>query len=496
MDPLHKPTAWLIAFALTVVGVFVVAWLMVPNLRESLGALTSGPTYQTNAIGLGAVVVAATLVWSLHLYRREQQNLRACVELIADLRSTQDISRTVEELFPNNEQATLWNKALSKIREAWKTSQDAVLEANHSRNGAEVRLKKITDYCKQLEQIFGMIEEPVLAVNGFRELFFANQPAKDFLEKVQAPDPESTSMQVLRDCNSLVTTLQETCRRASTSNRYLEVDLPTAQGNNVSYRASIKTLTNVDSGEISGAMACLTDISTQRELQRKHDQFVSNVSHEMKTPLSGIRGYIELLLDDDIEDPETRNEFLGIIDSQAQRLQRLIDNLLNIARIEAGVVNVSKNAESLNSLVEEAMEIIKVQAEQKSITLVSELSSMYLGVFVDRDMMMQTAINLLSNAIKYTNSGGKVTVRSFMDDPFISFSVTDTGVGLTTEDQDKVFEKFYRVKKNEKMAGGTGLGLPLAKHIVEDVHNGKLNVKSVLGEGSTFSVSLPKTTMS
>lgn len=447
-------------------------------------------------LGAGGLTVSALLLYSMQIYRAEQQKLQIYAELVCDLDQDHDFTEKIEEIFPDKSQGRVWSHAFRKIRSTLVGYNDRILEATHARHGAEVRLKKIAEYCKQLEQILSMIEEPVLAVNGFRELFFANRNGRAILEGVQAPrskadGEDELTLKLLRDCNHLVHSLQETSHRATTSHRYLELDLPNDEGNTVAYRASIKTLTNGESSEVIGAVACLTDISSHRELQKKHAQFVSNVSHEMKTPLAGIRAYIELLMENDAEDPVTRQEFLGIIDSQATRLQRLIDNLLNIARIEAGVVNVSKRPQSLNAILEESVEIIKVQAEQKDVQFKLELSSMYLGVYVDRDMIMQTAINLLSNAIKYTPSGGTVTLRSFMDEPYISFSVSDTGVGLSEEDQQKVFEKFYRVKKDSKMASGTGLGLPLAKHIVEDVHSGRLLLTSVEGQGSTFSVSLP-----
>ena len=199
-----------------------------------------------------------------------------------------------------------------------------------------------------------------------------------------------------------------------------------------------------------------------------------------------------MLSDGDAEDEETREEFLSVINSQADRLQRLVDNMLNLARIEAGVVNVNKQSQSLNELLEEAINLLQPAAEVKEIELVVDLSSMYLGVLVDRDMAIQSVINLLSNAIKYTPENGKVTVRSRLNGNEVVTEVEDTGVGLSEEDSSKVFEKFYRVKQNQKMASGTGLGLPLAKHIVEDVHSGKLTMTSKLGVGSKFTITLPK----
>jgi two-component system phosphate regulon sensor histidine kinase PhoR len=146
----------------------------------------------------------------------------------------------------------------------------------------------------------------------------------------------------------------------------------------------------------------------------------------------------------------------------------------------------------LNELLNQAFQVMQPSAEQKQIKLISDLSPMFLGILADRDMLMQCAINLLSNAVKYTNSGGTVTLRSKMEDAFVLFEVEDTGVGMSEEDCQRVFEKFYRVKKDQEMAPGTGLGLPLAKHIAEDVHGGSLSATSQLGKGSVFRVSLPK----
>jgi two-component system phosphate regulon sensor histidine kinase PhoR len=238
-------------------------------------------------------------------------------------------------------------------------------------------------------------------------------------------------------------------------------------------------------------VAVLTDISNLKAIQKRNAEFVSAVSHEMKTPLSSIRAYVELLVDGEAEDDATREEFLGVINSQADRLQRLIDNLLNLARIEAGVVAVNKSAQSLNERLAEAVRVLEPTAEQKRIELTTEFSELYLGVLGDRDMLLQAAINLISNALKYTHQGGRVVVRSRLHDKEVQFEVEDTGVGLSPEDCQRVFEKFYRVKKDREMAQGTGLGLALVKHIVEDVHGGRIEVNSEVAKGSTFRVTLP-----
>jgi two-component system phosphate regulon sensor histidine kinase PhoR len=237
-------------------------------------------------------------------------------------------------------------------------------------------------------------------------------------------------------------------------------------------------------------LAVFSDISALKVIQKRNADFVSAASHEMRTPLASIKAYTELLSDGAAADEQTRDEFLEVIRGQTERLQRLIDNLLNLARIEAGVVEVHKAPRSLNELLTEAVDVMRPAAEQKSLSLQVELSPLYLGVLADRDTLLQAAINLMSNAIKYTRAGS-VTLRSRLVGEEVAFEVEDSGVGLSPEDCQKVFQKFYRVKKDKDMAAGTGLGLPLVKHIVEDVHGGRMEVESELGKGSTFRVVLP-----
>jgi two-component system phosphate regulon sensor histidine kinase PhoR len=299
----------------------------------------------------------------------------------------------------------------------------------------------------------------------------------------------------LVQCEALVELLTDTRKRRGNNHRVAEIAIAGSDGQPQWFTAKVSPIAarRDAAGESEqGAVAVLRDISDYKEIQRRHAEFVSSVSHEMKTPLSSIKAYVELLVDGDAEDEQTREEFLGVINGQAERLQRLIDNLLNLARIEAGVVNVAKEKHSLNEVLDEAFHVVQPSAEQRQIKLVSDLSPLYLGVLIDRDMILQSAINLLSNAVKYTPVGGTITLRSRVTDGRVSFEVEDTGVGLSEEDCGRVFEKFYRVKKDRQMASGTGLGLPLAKHIVEEVHGGQLTVTSVVGQGSTFRATLPR----
>ncbi len=366
----------------------------------------------------------------------------------------------------------------------------------NARSAAEVRARRNKAKYEHFEAVLNCLPEPVLVVDQFDELVQANPVARRMFG-MPAGTLEKQKLSQAIDCPKLVDILIDTRRRKGATQRTGEIELPDGDDQTRSFSVIARTLPAKNDGADSqkgasqGVVAVLRDISGSKAAQKRNAEFVSAVSHEMKTPLSGIKAYVELLVDGDAEDEQTREDFLHVIESQANRLQRLIDNLLNLARIEAGVVQVSKQPLSLNELLDETLNIVRPAAEAKQITLHCDLSNLYLGVLADRDMLIQAAINLLSNAIKYTAPGGRVTLRSRMQDDRVSFSVEDSGVGLSPEDQVKVFEKFYRVAKDREMASGTGLGLPLALHIVEDVHGGQLSVQSTLGRGSTFTIQLP-----
>jgi two-component system phosphate regulon sensor histidine kinase PhoR len=203
-----------------------------------------------------------------------------------------------------------------------------------------------------------------------------------------------------------------------------------------------------------------------------------------------------MLYDGEAADEKTRKEFYSVIQSQAQRLNRLIEDILNISRIESGLIRVKKESLSLALLIKEQLQMIKSYAEEKNIEVVGSTPIVFDQVYVDKDMISQVIVNLLSNAVKYTPEGGEVKVESEVDDTanLVRVSVTDTGVGIPEEEVEHVFEKFYRVEANKGQAKGTGLGLNLVKQIVEKVHGGHVFVKSKVGEGSTFGFELPLAT--
>jgi two-component system phosphate regulon sensor histidine kinase PhoR len=476
-----------VALACAILGL---AWVAVPSLAPSgwLGRLL------VVAAGLGVFVLASRMAFSLAA--KGDQSARRYIEYLCGL-EFQALTDQEGETIPLGGGQNQWRQSCGRIRERLAEFASRTEELEMARAAAEVRVRRIVAERDQLQEILAGLVDPVIAVDQFGEVVLANPSAERLLD-VKASGAEHPALDQLARCEQLVNLLGETRRRRLTTLRSAELTLADEEGKQRWYRVTCRTLANAadqpataERAGAQGAVAVLTDITSQKAIQRRNAEFVSSVSHEMKTPLSSIRAYVELLVDGEAEDDATREEFLGVVNSQADRLQRLIDNLLNLARIEAGVVAVNKSALSLNELLAEAVNVMGPAATEKQIALSGDFSPLYLGVLADRDMLLQAAINLLSNAVKYTQKRGSVTLRSRLTDQEVVFEVQDSGVGLSAEDCQRVFEKFYRVKKDREMASGTGLGLALVKHIVEDVHGGRIEVISELGRGSTFRVSLP-----
>ncbi|MDY6913930.1 MAG: ATP-binding protein [Planctomycetota bacterium] len=341
------------------------------------------------------------------------------------------------------------------------------------------------------EAIIFSISDAVIVTNRFDELILANEAAEKLLGFKLAGGLRKNIDRIISD-GTLVRLIRET---RSHDRNFLRKVVEHSIDDKGTPRTFSITLSCVvtPNNEVSGVVAVLHDITREKEISKIKTDFVSNVSHELKTPLASIKAYVEMLVDGEAEDEKTRNEFYEIISSETDRLHRLIENILNISRIESGVVKVVREPISLTGVAKQALDVAVPQANAKNIKLVERLAPVYYQVEADHDMIYQAVLNLLSNAIKYTPDDGTVTVSVTVDEHrgMAVCEVTDTGMGIPAEELPHIFDKFYRVRANNKIAKGTGLGLTLVKHIVETVHDGKLSVTSEAGKGSTFSFEMP-----
>jgi two-component system phosphate regulon sensor histidine kinase PhoR len=245
-------------------------------------------------------------------------------------------------------------------------------------------------------------------------------------------------------------------------------------------------------GELMGRLLTYRDITREAWVNRMKTEFVSNVSHELRTPLAAIKGFVSAIIEDrDEMDEQTRLHFLGIVKEETDRLSRLIDDLLDLARIESGRLQRQEQYVSVRDLIEDTVVSMQVQAAARGVTLRKELPTEGLVVIGDRDQLAQVLLNLLSNAIKFTPVGGCVTVRALLEPEALVMEVEDTGLGIPAEHLPRIFEKFYRVRQSGEKKEGTGLGLAIAKELVEG-HGGKISVRSEVGRGSCFRLTLPR----
>ena len=241
----------------------------------------------------------------------------------------------------------------------------------------------------------------------------------------------------------------------------------------------------------SGAVLVLHDVTELRRLERVRQDFVANVSHEFKTPLTAIQGFAETLFAGAIDDPQNNRRFLEIIREHASRLARLTDDLLKLARIEAGKLEIEFSPVGVTELVESCSETTLLKATRKQIALEIEIPPGLPAMRGDPSLLHEVLQNLLDNAIQYTGAGGHICVSASVCDHEAVVSVSDTGIGIPLAAQERIFERFYRVDAaRSREAGGTGLGLSIARHIVE-AHGGRIWVDSEVGSGSQFSFAIP-----
>ncbi len=336
--------------------------------------------------------------------------------------------------------------------------------------------------------------EGVAVIDAEERLVFYNRAFSEILSVDAAGAEGRPLIEVVRNSELL-----SLIRRALRGDEGLQTDITMGITQTQSFSitaAPVKALDVSASGQVpegkpSGAVVVLHDVTELRRLERVRQDFVANVSHEFKTPLTAIQGFAETLLAGALDDPENNRRFLEIIRNHATRLARLTNDLLKLARIEAGKLELEFSSVGLLELIEACTETTLLKANRKEITLEITVPPQLPAVRGDAALLRDVLQNLLDNAIQYTPARGHISVAASATAREAVITVSDTGIGIPLADSERIFERFYRVDAaRSREAGGTGLGLSIAKHIVE-AHGGKLWVESTVGQGSKFSFSLP-----
>jgi two-component system, OmpR family, phosphate regulon sensor histidine kinase PhoR len=367
-------------------------------------------------------------------------------------------------------------------------------------------IRSLTDERNRSSAILGSMVEGVAVIDAKERIAFCNQAFARILSVDPAAGVGRPLLEVVRQAD-----LVALARRALQSGEHVQGDLVIGTIAQQSFDVTVAPIPALDAqseagaatggAETAGATArqdlqrgaviVLHDISELRRLERVRQDFVANVSHEFRTPLTAIQGFSETLLGGALEDQQNNRRFLEIIRDHAQRLGRLTDDLLKLARIEAGKLELEFHPVPLADIIESCAATSLLKASQRNLSLDVEFPKELPAVRGDASLLREVLQNLLDNAVQYTSPGGKVSLNAARRDSEVVVTVTDTGIGIPLADKERIFERFYRVDAaRSREVGGTGLGLSIAKHIVE-AHGGRIWVESAVGQGSQFHFAIP-----
>ncbi len=349
------------------------------------------------------------------------------------------------------------------------------------------RLGTVVRQRNEQEAVLASMVEGVLAVDRGERILRLNGAAEQLLGVTSAEATGRPIQEAVRK-----TDLQRFVTRALESEDPVEADIVLRSAGEERFLQAHGTMLRDAQGEQIGALIVLNDVTRLRRLENMRKDFVANVSHELKTPITAIKGSVETLLDGALSDPESARRFLQIIARQGDRLNLIIDDLLTLSRIEqeADRREIALQRTPLQEVLRAAVQACSVAAAGRKVLIDLEVPE-GLEVQVNPALLEQAVINLIDNAVKYSPADTRVRVEAEASGEGVSVRVRDQGCGIPREHLPRLFERFYRVDKaRSRKAGGTGLGLAIVKHIVQ-AHGGRIEVESAPGEGSTFTILLP-----
>jgi two-component system sensor histidine kinase VicK len=341
-------------------------------------------------------------------------------------------------------------------------------------------LEEISDEKEKMEAILINMADGVIALNSKGEVIHINPAARRMLFLNNDPTGQDFKP-VLRDLFKI--NLEEFLGEDVISR---EISVKNKDTVMKSIIAPLKR-----ESRIIGVILVLQDITRQANLENMRKEFVANVSHELRTPLTTIKSYAETLLDGAMDEPAIARQFIGVINNEAERMTRLVNDLLELSRLDNKEMRWNKRIISPSAVLKDVISKMMVNINKKHLALDTNISDGSQDIFADRDKIEQVFQNILSNAIKYTPEGGRIFISQDNAGDMVRTVFGDTGIGIPKEDQPRLFERFYRVDKTRsRELGGTGLGLSIAKEIVE-AHNGSIAIESEPGMGTRVTILLP-----
>jgi signal transduction histidine kinase len=346
------------------------------------------------------------------------------------------------------------------------------------------------EYARNL-QLLDSLGEGMLAVDATDTILFANRAMTPFLTVPleEARGQSATECLQHAEVVELLTAQAEEGGGGGTRSVEMEPNDETGTG----HIMVVQNFETGDNGDSVGQVLLFQNISRLKNMEALQADFVDSVAHEFRTPLTSIRAYVEMLIDDEAKDPQMKYDFYNTIYEETYRLSELIDNLLNISMAESGSAKLDISPTRLKRLLEEALDVVRPQCEEKNIKLIADLPDRLPTLDVDKKLFAVAVMNVLGNAVKYTPEAGAVTLTTTSHEDGFQIDIRDTGIGIPEDDLSKIFEKFYRSETPEDVQG-SGVGLATAQQLVR-LHGGDIRVSSQVGEGSTFSIVLPRSTV-
>ncbi len=430
---------------------------------------------------IGAVSACGAMLEILIIIRTRSA-LRMMKDQIKRLSENAQVGLVMlEDQWPVEGLASILNEYLTLLHQ----KMEAILQQQRE---LDLLISAGTADQQNTEAMIRSISDAVVVVNAFGELILANTLAEKLFDIDIKRDKLKPVFDVIKDEKLQTFLMPERWRGVEPIKIEYEREI---DGKVHTFNVTFSPV-YINRDELWAIVMTLDDITHDRELAEMKADFVNLVSHELRTPLSSIKAYTEMLIEGEINTYEGRMEFYQTIADEADRLNGFIENILNLSKIESGMpVNFSEI--DLNSELEKAYQLVQCLAKKKSVLLDYHPLDANVKVWADGDLLRQAVLNLLSNAIKYTDSGGSVSFSVSLDGKgeYYFICVEDTGRGMTRDEAEKIFDKFYRAQSNSEGISGTGLGLTLVKKVVEDIHNGKIELESKLGEGTKFKLILP-----